>query len=277
MRRHVERMRRCRGDFCVGPRSGQRKNRKPWRIIAVDQVMGDAGMVRLLRQDAVQDRRRLFLIRIGFVGWRRSCNQGKRVKNGGFVVFRIARRKPLHSVTPGERALPMGYLIRILIKLFDCGNVVAFTLCFGSNRVGFFDRSHPFPQIGRRGRKPYRVIEAHSDAPVSHRASRIDTDYARKMSFPLRRTRTSGEGRRRVRRPSVPREYRTRENVCARHRADDPRNWQRRVRRRPLGRIKTNREVWKRYLGILCVRTASRIWANRAMQRRRNVGDIASH
>ena len=77
----------------------------------------------------------------------------------------------------------MGYLIRILIKLFDCGDVVAFTLCFRSNRLGFFDRSDPFPQIGRRGRKPYWVIEAHSDAPVSHRASRIDTDYAGKCLF----------------------------------------------------------------------------------------------
>jgi hypothetical protein len=36
-----------------------------WRIIAVDQVMDDAGMVRLLRQDTVQDCRRLFLIADG--------------------------------------------------------------------------------------------------------------------------------------------------------------------------------------------------------------------
>ena len=61
-------MRRCRGDLCVTPRGGQRKNRKLWRIIAVNQVMGDAGMVRLLRQNTVQDLGRVFLVGIGFVG-----------------------------------------------------------------------------------------------------------------------------------------------------------------------------------------------------------------
>jgi hypothetical protein len=145
--------------------------------------MSDAGMVRLPRQDTVQDRRRLFLIGISFIGRRGSCDQAKGVKNGRFVIFRVARRKPLHSVTPCSGPLVMGHFIGVFIKLFDCGDVVAFTLRLRSNRLGFFNRSDPLPQIGRRGRKRYGVIKAHSDAPVSHRAIRIEADYLRECLF----------------------------------------------------------------------------------------------
>ena len=53
VRWHVERMRRRRSDFRVGPSSGQGKNRKLGRIVAVDQVVSDTGMVWLLWQDTI--------------------------------------------------------------------------------------------------------------------------------------------------------------------------------------------------------------------------------
>jgi hypothetical protein len=183
MRWHVERMRRFRSDFRVAPRGRQRENRKLGRIVAVDQVVNDARMVRLLRQDTVQDLGRLLLAGIGLVGRRRSCDQRERVEDGGFAVFRITGRESLRGITPGERAVAMGRFIVILIEHFDNGDVIAFTLRFSSNRVGVFDRAAPFCQIGHRGRRPQGMVKTHSDSPVRHRASRIDTDYMGECLF----------------------------------------------------------------------------------------------
>ena len=72
---------------------------------------------------------------------------------------------------------------QILIEHFDSGDVVAFALCFRSNRVSLFDRGDTPPQIGRRGRRPYWMVKAHGDAPVRHRATPIHTDYVRECRF----------------------------------------------------------------------------------------------
>ena len=68
VRRHVQRMRHVGRDLGVADRSVQPRRGELWRVVAVDQVMYDAGVVRLLLPDLVEDLGRLFLVGKGLVG-----------------------------------------------------------------------------------------------------------------------------------------------------------------------------------------------------------------
>ena len=56
VRRHVQRVRRGRGDFRIAAGRPKARLGKPWRVIAMDQVVRHARMVRLLGEDRLEDR-----------------------------------------------------------------------------------------------------------------------------------------------------------------------------------------------------------------------------
>ena len=60
--------------------------------------MRDAGMVRLAREDRLQDRRAFELIGVGLVGRARPTLSDERVVDLRFVVVRIALRQLFHRL-----------------------------------------------------------------------------------------------------------------------------------------------------------------------------------
>ena len=75
VRRHVQGVRRRGRDPGITPRGRKRQNRQLRRIVAVDHVVRDARMVRLLRQNAIQDLGRLFLVGVILIGGGRRTDQ----------------------------------------------------------------------------------------------------------------------------------------------------------------------------------------------------------
>ena len=64
----------------------------------MDEVVGDAGMPRLLCKDLFEDCRRLQLIRICFVSRLRGAEESQGVKNSCLGVIWIACGQPLHGL-----------------------------------------------------------------------------------------------------------------------------------------------------------------------------------
>jgi hypothetical protein len=58
----------------------------------VDDVVREAGMLRLLLEQLFQDRRRLELLRVRLVAWQGRLVDGKRVECGGFTILRSYAR-----------------------------------------------------------------------------------------------------------------------------------------------------------------------------------------
>src|SRR5262245_59331694 len=74
-----------------------------WVVITVNEVVGDAGMPRLLRQDLCEDCRCLQLVRICFVSRLRGADESQGVKNSGLGVIWIACSQPLHGLLVCKR------------------------------------------------------------------------------------------------------------------------------------------------------------------------------
>jgi hypothetical protein len=68
VRGHVQRMRHIGRDLRIADRSVQARLGKLRRIVAVDQVVDDTGMIRLLGPDLVEYQRCLLFIGVGLVG-----------------------------------------------------------------------------------------------------------------------------------------------------------------------------------------------------------------
>ena len=86
------------------------------------------------------------------------------------VASRYARRAP---------ALDRR-LIRIPVKDFDGSRYSRARAAFSLQPILPSGPRPLLSQVGRRGREPERMIEAHRDAPVSHRAIRVDSAHSRK-------------------------------------------------------------------------------------------------
>jgi hypothetical protein len=70
----------------------------------VDEVVGDAGVLRGQGKDAVEDLRRLLLPDVGLVRGRRVAQQGERVEDLGLEVLGVFPRHRLHALLEGEGA-----------------------------------------------------------------------------------------------------------------------------------------------------------------------------
>src|SRR6185437_2302076 len=104
VRRHVQRVWHVGRDLGIADRSVQPRRGELWRVIAVDQVMYDAGVVRFLLPDFVEDLGRLFLVGKGLVGLERAGVQRRGIDAGGFGVIRVALRHLLPRLCVGNGA-----------------------------------------------------------------------------------------------------------------------------------------------------------------------------
>src|SRR5918994_138958 len=127
----MQRMRSGRCDAGVPTCSGQTVCRDRWKIIAMDQVMRDAGMVGLLSEYLFQDFRRFQLVRIGLIGWKSSNIERERVEYRCFGIFGIALGQPFHRLHVGQRPSPVIYLVPIFVEGLNRTNIATLALGLG--------------------------------------------------------------------------------------------------------------------------------------------------
>ena len=104
VRRHVLRVRRIRRDLRIAQRRRQAFGGDARIVVQMDQIMRDAGMLRLALEDRLEDGRPLELVGVGLVGGRRRDIERDRVEDLGFVVIGIFRRQRLHRLQIGLHA-----------------------------------------------------------------------------------------------------------------------------------------------------------------------------
>ena len=116
VRRHVQPVRRRGGDFGITLCRFEPLIRDRRIIVGVNQVMSDAGVIRLALEDRLQDRCGLELVRIGLVCRRRCHVQRQGIIHLRFVVVRIALRQLLHHLHIGLDARAVVGLVVAAVK-----------------------------------------------------------------------------------------------------------------------------------------------------------------
>ena len=140
-------MRRTGRDLGVKPRSLQPFLGDRRVVIEVDQVVGDAGMLRLPLEDRLEDGRPLELVGVALVGRRGRRVQRERVMDLRLVVVGIALRNLLHRLRVGLRARQMGGFFEIGVHRSERIDVVAFALRFFADRFRLGNRGCTFGEI----------------------------------------------------------------------------------------------------------------------------------
>ena len=167
-------VRRRRGDGRVATGRTEPLVRDGRVVVAVDEVVRGARMVRLLPEHGLEDRRRLELLGVRLVGRHRGGVERERVEDRGLAVARVARGQLLHRLLVGDRPRPVVDLVVVLVEDLDRRDVVELALALRAGRPGARDGGRAVAQHLRGGRPAEGVLEhGHRDAPVGDPAGRV--------------------------------------------------------------------------------------------------------
>ena len=166
----MQRVRYRRRDLGVAHRRRQPELGELLGVVAVDQVMHDAGVVRLRLPNLFQDLGGFLLVREGLVGRRLGCVQRQRIEDAGLLVVREAGMDLLHRLFIGDRPGLVVDLVVILVEGGDRRDIGLLAVGLRPGGAGLFDRFGTGFQRGLARRVPQRVPVAHRDAPIGHRA-----------------------------------------------------------------------------------------------------------
>jgi hypothetical protein len=143
----------------------------------VNHVVDDAWVVRLLPQDAGQNRGGLLLVGVSLVGCRRGADQSQREEDRGLSILWIARSQPFHRLAPGAGTLLVRDSVRVLVVDFERRDVVSLALGSGAYGLRFLNRGGTVSQLGGVRWSPDGVIKTHGDPPVTHGAAWVHACY----------------------------------------------------------------------------------------------------
>ncbi len=124
-------MRGVGGNLGVAPGRGNRLIGQRRHVVGVNDVVGQAGMVRLLSEELFEDLACLQATAVGFVTGVRGNRQGKRVEDGGLVILGIAARDLSHGIAIAQQAGWLGSMFEISVKGCDRSYVGAFPGALG--------------------------------------------------------------------------------------------------------------------------------------------------
>ncbi len=174
VRRHMQRMRRVGRDAGVTPGRGHPFLRDRRGVIAVDQVVRHARMVRILRELLLEDRRRLEGIRVGLVRGLLDGDQVERIEDLRLVVLRILGGERLIGLGARKGALAL-VAVRIVFPVGrDRFEIVLLALRLGAHLAALVDRRLRACDIRRwRAADEGVVHQDRSEAPGRHHAIRI--------------------------------------------------------------------------------------------------------
>ena len=173
VRRHVHGVRGRRRDAGVFARGRKREAGHGGIVATVDDVVSDAGMIRLLVVKFVEDGNGGFGVgEIGVaVGARGEEREG--VKDGGFVVVGIAFVDALHGFGVSVGALIVVEFVGVGVKDGERQDVVAFAGGRWVKRASFGEELGALGEVGFAGAIPELVVKGHCLSPVGHGAARI--------------------------------------------------------------------------------------------------------
>src|SRR5216684_1455515 len=103
----MEGVRRRRGDLAVASRRPKPSVCQGRVVVVVDQVMRDAGVIRLRSEDRLEDLRGLPLVRVRLVGGRRGRVERESVEDGRLGVIGITLVNAAHGRLVAEGPTPM--------------------------------------------------------------------------------------------------------------------------------------------------------------------------
>ncbi len=168
MARHMQRVRHGRRERGIAARRGQSLLGKRRRIVAVDEIVRDAGMIGRRNLCLFEDGRRFALVRIGLVGRQRRRVERQRVEYAGLPVIRIAQIDLLHRLLVGKAARAVIRGAPVLVECADRLDVVSLAIGFGADAARLLNRGGAGFQRRLAGRVPQWVPYAHRHAPLSH-------------------------------------------------------------------------------------------------------------
>ena len=173
VRRHVNRVGGGGRDAGVFAGRGQSEAGHRGIVAAVNDVVGDAGMVGLILVQFVENGDGGFGVDEVGVAFGRRAEESKGVQNRGFTILGIALVDAVHGLRVGFGALFVIDFSRVGVK--DCQRLDVVTLARGRRikRTRFHQQFRAALEIGLRRAIPELVIQAHRLAPVGHRAARI--------------------------------------------------------------------------------------------------------
>ena len=117
MGRHVQGVRDPRRDVVVLARGHQGPGRQARVVVSMDDVMSDAGVLRILLEQRLEQRRRFELLLVGLVGRRCGPEQRQRVEHRHLEILRVLVVQILKRIT--ERARPRPMFARTVARLRD--------------------------------------------------------------------------------------------------------------------------------------------------------------
>ena len=161
----------------LGRRHAHRRERR--EIIAVDQVVRDARMVRLLFRLLVQDPGCFELLREILVVEVDSSVEREGVEDCRLGVLRVVLVQALHRLLIALGAGLMVDLVVILVKDLDRREVFGLARRLGVRGLALLDRLPPGFEIGGREGRHQRVGQfAHRQTPIGDGAPRIFLNQA---------------------------------------------------------------------------------------------------
>src|SRR5215212_3189986 len=186
MRRHVLRVCGCRCDLRVAACGGQGEFGEGRVVVTVNQVMSDSGMLRLKREDAVQDLGGFLLPCITLIRRHRSGGDERQgVEHACFVVGWVELVYPFHRIAVSKSPRSMIEVLVVLVESLHRRYVSLLARCSRRYRLRLFNSAPTLLQLRRRGRSPERMVITHSDAPVAHATLRVHDGNFRKSFLSL--------------------------------------------------------------------------------------------
>ena len=172
MRRHVVGMGRRGRDGRIGTRRRKRRLRQNRVIAAMDEIVRDPRMIRLLRENRRQNFYTLALVGESLIRLGRDDIERQRVKNCGFGVIRIGRLKLGHLLFKPLSMLVCGLTI-LAIDFRQRSDVCALP---GRDGGAGCDLRSPCDRSAAGCRiavLPQPVVMRHGNSPLCHRARGI--------------------------------------------------------------------------------------------------------
>ena len=175
VRWHVQGVRRGRRDFRVSPRGVERFGRQGRHVVAVNDVVREARMLRLGREELLEDCARLQAARVGFVGWLLGRAQRQGVEDRRFGILGESVGDAGHRIAIRQDSRVLIHGVRIGEQLRGGIDVRAFAIGL---RADGFCSVEGFTALLHLSGGPLADAErvapsAHADAPIRDPAARV--------------------------------------------------------------------------------------------------------
>jgi hypothetical protein len=129
------------------------------KVVGVNEIMGDAGMVRMLGKLSVEDRSRLQRARIALVVQRLACGEVDGAEDLCLVVILVTGGQSFKCIRERAHARCLRPLGEAIVKGSDRLDIIAFPLRLGANRAPAFDRRNGARGVFRRGPERKRIAD----------------------------------------------------------------------------------------------------------------------